>query len=246
MTRFFQIGFHRCGTTSIHNFFEGNGIPSVHYDRGRLAATMFDNLAQGRFILQGYESYHAFSDMELLTRDRHLEAYKLYPQIMAQVPDSRFILNVRDPHRWIMSRLIHPSVQRPAKLSQKVAYRGKSFLPGELYETYKAYHGLGNVGDVANHMQAEWDEHIALVQDTIPSHRLLVFDIESDSPLALCRFAGLDESAAEHYGIFHESESHAVRYLRAYVPRPLLRAVPNPIKRMVTDILNVTSRKFGR
>ena len=95
MTKFFQIGFHRCGTTSIHKFFEANGIPSVHFDRGRLATTMFDNLAQGRYILSGYESYSAFSDMELLTLDRYLEAYKLYRPIMVQVPDAKFILNVR-------------------------------------------------------------------------------------------------------------------------------------------------------
>ena len=107
MTRFFQIGFNRCGTKSIHHFFEANGIPSVHYDGGRLATTMFDNLDQGKFVLQGYEGYNAFTDMEYLTDSRYYEGYKLYGPFMEQVPDAKFILNIRDPDRWIMSRLNH-------------------------------------------------------------------------------------------------------------------------------------------
>ena len=119
MTRFFQIGFNRCGTTSIHSFFEANGIPSIHYDDGRLATTMFDNLDQGRFILRGYEGYNAFTDMEYLTHSRYYEGYKLYRPIMEQVPDAKFILNVRDPDRWIMSRLIHPAARVVPSVSPK-------------------------------------------------------------------------------------------------------------------------------
>ena len=244
MTKFFQIGFHRCGTTSIHKFFEANGIPSVHYDRGRLATTMFDNLAQGRYILSGYESYSAFGDMELLTHDRYLEAYKLYRPIMVQVPDAKFILNVRDPDKWIMSRLIHH--QKRAHLSEKFIYRGKKILPGIYYERYKACHGLSDVNEVAAHMRAEWDMHIASVQDAIPADRLLVFDIESNSPLALCRFVGLDDSAAKHYRTANRTDVYAVRYLRARLPVPLLKATPKPFKRMPVGILKMMSRKLGR
>ena len=246
MTRFFQIGFHRCGTTSIHKFFEASGIPSIHNDRGRLAATMFDNVAIGKYILNGYESYCAFSDMELLTHDRYLEAYKLYPQIMDQVPNSKFILNIRDPDKWIMSRLIHPSTRRPNNLSEQVLYRGKRILTGSLYERYKSYFGLYEVNQVAAHMRTEWDSHISSVQDAIPSDRLLVFNIESDSPLALCRFVGLDDSAAEHYGMTNSSDAQVVRFLRGHLPSPLLRAIPKPVKRSTVGVLNLMTHKFGR
>ena len=243
MTKFFQIGFHRCGTTSMHQFFEANGIPSVHYDRGRLATTMFDNIAQGRHILHGYESYRAFSDMELLTHARYLEAYKLYPQIMAQVPDAKFILNVRDPDKWIMSRLIHP--QKHPHLSEKFTYRGEKILPGIYYEMYRACHGLSGVDEVAAHMRAEWDMHVASVQDAIPTDDLLVFNIESDSPLALARFVGLDDSAARLYRRANRTDAYAVRYLRARLPDQLLKVAPMPVKRMTVRILNLMNRKFG-
>ena len=245
MTRFFQIGFHRCGTTSIHQFFEANGIPSIHNDRGRLAATMFDNLARGKSILDGYENYSAFSDMELLTHDRYLEGYKLYPQIMEQVPDSKFILNVRDPDKWIMSRLIHPSSRRPTDLSEQVVYRDRRILTGSLYERYKSCFGLRDVNEVAAHMRTEWNRHIFSVQDAIPSDRLLVFNIESDSPLALARFVGLDDSAARLYRRANRTDAYAVRYLRARLPDQLLKVAPMPVKRMTVRILNLMNRKFG-
>lgn len=45
--RYFQIGFHRCGTTSLWRFFERNGIPTVHFDKGNLARRMRDNIEAG-------------------------------------------------------------------------------------------------------------------------------------------------------------------------------------------------------
>ena len=243
MTKFFQIGFHRCGTTSIHEFFERNGIPSIHFDRGRLATTMFDNLARGQHILCGYERYKAFTDMELLTQDRYFEAYKLYRSIMAQVPESKFILNVRDPDRWIMSRLIHNSRHIPIDLKDMVIFRDKKVLLGNYYELYRACHGLSDVNEVAAHMRAEWGMHIASVKASIPANRLLVFNIESDSPIALCRFARLEDSAAEHYRITHRSDAHAVRYLRRHLPKSLLRDIPRPMKSMAAEMLNMMSRE---
>ena len=138
----FQIGFNRCGITSIHSFFQENGISSIHYDRGKLAKTLFDNLAQGKHILRGYEKYDAFTDMEWLTHDKYREGYKLYLPIMAQVPEAKFILNVWHPDKWIMSRLVLSGKQRPSKLSDKVVYGGKIILLGNFYEMHKAFHGL--------------------------------------------------------------------------------------------------------
>ena len=242
MTKFFQIGFNRCGTTSIHNFFQANGVPSVHYDGGRLATTMFDNLAQGKHILHGYERYSAFTDMEFLTQERFLEAYKLYQPIMEHVPDAKFILNIRDPEKWIVSRLTLSSRQIPINLTEKVVYRGKRILLGNYYEMYEASHGLSGVDEVAAHMRTEWDMHIASAKDAIPVDRLLVFNIESDSPLALCRFAGLDDAAAEHYRMTNRTDSHAVRYLRGRLPESLVSAIPKPIKRMAVGMLNRMGR----
>ena len=243
MTSYFQVGFNRCGTSSIHNFFEANGIPSVHFDGGRLATTMFENLTRGKYILNGYERYRAFTDMELLTHDRYFEAYKLYRAIMAQVPDAKFILNVRDPEKWVMSRLIHSSRPAPINLSEKVTYRGNKIMLGNYYERYRACHGLIDLHEVVAHMRTEWDVHIASVKEAIPKDRLLVFNIESDSPPTLCRFAGLSDSAAVHYRMTNKSDSHTVRYLRGRLPESLVRAIPGPIKRLTVGTLNMISRE---
>ena len=243
MTKFFQIGFHRCGTRSIHEFFERSGIPSIHFDRGRLATTMFNNLATGKHILYGYEGYRAFTDMELLTQDRFFEAYKLYRSIMEQVPGSKFILNVRNPDKWVMSRLLHDSRNLAINTKETVFFRDKRILLGNYYERYRTCHGLSDVHEVAAHMRAEWDMHIASVKSAIPADRLLVFNIESDSLIALCRFAELDESAAENYQVTNRSDSHAVRFLQRRLPPLLLRAIPGGIKRKSVTLLNMMSRE---
>ena len=51
--RYFQIGFHRCGTTALAAFFERCGLPCVHHDRGRLARRLREHLAAGRPPLPG-------------------------------------------------------------------------------------------------------------------------------------------------------------------------------------------------
>jgi len=35
--KIFQIGFNKCGTTSIHQFLLNNGIRSVHWEGGKIA-----------------------------------------------------------------------------------------------------------------------------------------------------------------------------------------------------------------
>ena len=37
MTKIFQIGFNRCGTGSLYNFFKENGFISIHWDSGEIA-----------------------------------------------------------------------------------------------------------------------------------------------------------------------------------------------------------------
>jgi hypothetical protein len=92
----FQIGFNRCGTRTIHSYFDANRIRSVHWDAGRLARRIFTNLANGDDLLDGYSYFDVFTDMEWLDDAHHCEAYKLFPYFAAQYPDAVFILNTRD------------------------------------------------------------------------------------------------------------------------------------------------------
>ena len=53
MIRVFRIGFNKCGTKAIHNRLLDLGLKSVHYDQGRLAMTIKQNLDRNKYILNG-------------------------------------------------------------------------------------------------------------------------------------------------------------------------------------------------
>ncbi len=55
MSKIFVVGFHKCGMTSLHKFFERSGVKSIQYDGGCLGLRMYRNLEQGRPIISGYE-----------------------------------------------------------------------------------------------------------------------------------------------------------------------------------------------
>ena len=245
--KIFQIGFNRCGTTSIHRLFQAGGLRSVHHDYGRLALVMDDNLRNSRHILAGYEDFDAYSDMEFLRPPLHIEGFKLYEEILRQVPDALFILNVRDVDRWIASRMglemdrnpqverevmiLNPSVELP-EFSRARRYRRASYA-----EFYREAYGLADLDAVADCWRADWDVHIGTVKRVIPAERLLVFDIEKDSPVSLCRFVGLDERTARHYGRRNGSLGTLGRFLAFWTPAVVLSATPKPVKRAARRIL---------
>lgn len=107
----FQIGFNKCGTTSIHRYFHDNGYSSIHWDDGKLARRISQNVALGQSPLAGYEKYRIFTDMEYLTYSLYLPAFTLYYKILdASYPGSRFILNTRPLNNWMSSRLKHENM----------------------------------------------------------------------------------------------------------------------------------------
>lgn len=104
----FIIGMNKTGTTSLHNFFESHGWPSIHWDGGRLAETMLRNSLRGRRVLKGYDRrFRVFSDMVINNREMRFEANTLFPALDRDYPGSYFILNTRDEDRWIASRSAH-------------------------------------------------------------------------------------------------------------------------------------------
>ena|SRR5438876_2837560 len=165
----FQIGFNRCGTRTIHQYFGANGVPSVHWDTGRLARRIFTNLADGEDLLAGYSEFTVFTDMEWLDGVHHFEAYKLYPYLAAQYPDGVFILNTRDREAWIRSRLHH---------------RGGSYAA-----RYKRYLGIASDEKLADVWRAEWERHHRRVSDFFDKQRdrFFVCRVETDLPDLLDR-----------------------------------------------------------
>jgi len=161
----FQIGFNKCGTRTIHRYFQSNGIKSIHWDKGRLAKRMFVNLANGDELLTGYEAFDVFSDMEYLDDNgTFLEAYKLFPYLAVQYPNAVFILNTRDREDWIRSRLRHSN--------GSYAVRQRAHYNAESNE---------NLTDI---WRAEWERHHrrAVQYFADKPHRFFICRIETDLP----------------------------------------------------------------
>ena len=243
--RYFQIGFHKCGTKTLHRFFERAGIVGVHNDDGRLALTMADNLRAGRHVLTGYERFEAFFDMGFLRPHVHLEMYKHWETILEQVPQARFILNVRAVDRWVASRLNMVPVTGLRRSRPSRGFgpdwdrppRGLVERVEPFAERYRRHYALANLDEVVAHWRADWHRHIEAVRAGVPTERLLVFDIERDSPLALCRFAGLDASAARHYRHENPGLGRLGCGVARATPREVLRLVPHGLRARVRRAL---------
>jgi Sulfotransferase domain len=162
--KIFQIGFNKCGTSTIHRYLRANGVKCVHWDDGRLARRMFANLANGDNLMAGYEGFDAFTDMEYVDRfGTLLEGNKLFPYLAAQYPDAVFILNTRDREAWIRSRL---------------AWRG------DYAARHRAHYNVVSNEQLADVWRAEWDRHHSRVTNYFAgkSHRFFICRIESDLP----------------------------------------------------------------
>jgi hypothetical protein len=105
----FQIGFNKCGTRSLYNFFSKNGIPSLHWEKGQIARSMFKNSRQGKKLISScYRKINFFSDMEDINNNSLCYvAQDLFKKLAEQYPNAYFILNTRNKEKWIQSRINH-------------------------------------------------------------------------------------------------------------------------------------------
>ncbi|MFA0813010.1 sulfotransferase [Microbulbifer epialgicus] len=182
----FQIGFNKCGTTSLNHFFSRNGYKAIHWDYGNLALKLEENSQLGRPLLSAYEEYNFFSDMELVTSERCLYAFeKYFQELDRQYPDSYFILNTRPVDKWINSRLKHG---------------GGSYLR-RFQDIYSC-----DREEVILHWKHEWYRHHSTVlQYFYGRENFLLFDIETDGGDKLKSFIGCTEINASYYGHTHKT-----------------------------------------
>ena len=111
----FIIGFNKCGTKSLHHFFQSNFYLSAHSTTLTakklgglpLAKVMQRNFENQKPLLTGLAQYDVFSDMVYLTDSEHIEANGFFKEFEAQYPSAYFILNDRPVEKWISSRLHH-------------------------------------------------------------------------------------------------------------------------------------------
>ena len=187
MNKIFQIGLNKCGTFSIHVLFSQFTQPkiqSVHWDLAKLALTMHDNLIQNKKLLEGYNDYTVFTDMETCIYNDITDSYDYYfmfeyfDLLDKQYPDSKFILNTRSVDNWISSRLNHTNGYKI--INRKVV---ELIPPEPYYITHLNMYKIQSIPALVNIWRAEWNTHHKKVKQYFKnrSKDLLIFDIENDS-----------------------------------------------------------------
>jgi len=181
-----QIGFNKCGTTSIDYFLKKCGYKTLHWDHGKLAPRIKNNIDNKEAPFLGYEEYQCFSDMEYVTNKEFLYAFiDYYKDIDRYYDDVYFILNVRPLEKWLKSRINH---NNRTYLSRFVSIRES------------------NEEEVIEYWRKLWVDHINDVKNYFQNKsNCLVFDIEKDSGDQLCKFLGVDVTLAKHYGHYHQT-----------------------------------------
>ena len=191
INKIFQIGFNKCGTSSLFKLFKDCSVPrlnAIHWDKGLLAHTIQQNILAGIPALSSYEHFTFFSDMECLYVDKNSGEVKLlfshvefFEILDRQYPGSKFILNTRSLDSWLQSRLNHLVGWEPVNNGR--VGRMKESIP---YEQYNLKHyGLSSREDLLQKWRDDWYRHHQAVIQYFTERKddLLVFDIEQD-PLA--------------------------------------------------------------
>lgn len=211
--RIFQIGFNRCGTTTIIRFLQANGIKSLHWGRGTIGAGIHAAHLEKRPLLTYVDGYQAYGDMEfvdvesnsrkfLLKRPfrrlyanlpgdnlRPIYSFERFRELDAQYPRSRFILNTRNIDDWISSRI------RFLKRGYFYCKHGDRFHQNQegLNECWKQH----------------WTEHLSEVREYFSGrpNSLLEFDLDSDGPERIAEFLSDLELDVSHWGHHNPSNT---------------------------------------
>lgn len=170
INKIFQIGFNKCGTTSIFELFHKytDGLKCIHWDFNKLANTIHTNVTNNCSNPLGeYEKYDVITDMESATLDNIILAHRDYfVDLDKAYTNSKFILNIRHIDNWIKSRLNHRKQVKDTYISM-----------------YMSVYKLNSIEQVIELWSNDWYHHINNVK-TYFSDRpndLLIFDIETDS-----------------------------------------------------------------
>lgn len=168
----FQIGFNKCGTSSLFHFFASQGCRSLHWDEGHLALAINSNVLAGRPLLAGFEDIEFFSDMEGLPDggNAFICIYqKYFRELDSQYPDAKFILNTRNKDDWLQSRLSHD---------------GATYI-----EWWKKATGMSRP-QIIKKWSEEWDQHHrdVVAHFAGSEKKLLVFDIDRHDGSRLAEF----------------------------------------------------------
>ena len=196
--RIFVIGFNKCGTTSFHEYFQANGISSVHWRGNTLALALHENLAAGRPPLQGKEDWTAYMDMICIpgspwgrSNSDHaplIEGCRYFRELHRAYPDALFILNTRHPADWVQSRLRHDEGRFATAYLQALSEEGVRSREG-----------------LERRWLEDWDRHhaeAAAYFESAAPEQFLVFHI-AETPAER-----LNEFLEPHFRITHREFPH--------------------------------------
>lgn len=109
--KIFCIGFNKTGTSSLHSYFQANGLKSLHNLIWQEASHYLGPKRFKTFIRQ----HDCYSDGEMANIERLYEAY----------PNAKFILNVRNIESWLKSRIkwLHRNYPKAVKGPMGIDYK---------------------------------------------------------------------------------------------------------------------------
>lgn len=196
----FQIGFNRCGTSSIAYFFEKNGYSAAHWKKGTIAIGMELAKIKEKPLLTYCKKYDVYTDLEKVNlwrlpklkwkypifrkflKETNVDvkkaspvyAYKYFKLLDKHYPNSKFIFNTRAKEDWINSRL------KLNKHNNNIAYR--SCKCGDQFHNSEK--------ELVQCWGKEWDEHHRNVLDYFEGkeEKLLYFDIQKDGVNRITNF----------------------------------------------------------
>lgn len=90
-TKYFCIGLHKTGTSTLHHIALNNKLKSIHsvdWANDENKIKLYD------FFSDGGSHYNKINEID-------------YEYLYSTYTDSIFIINIRDPKSWIISKLKH-------------------------------------------------------------------------------------------------------------------------------------------
>ena len=119
--KIFFLGFNKTATSALFHFLARQGIKSFHWQRGEenLAAEVEKRIDEPAELKRYLSKSTAYSDFTYSSDERILDGNRHFRMFHELFTRAYFVLNDRDPERWVDSRLRHRRGQfarRSAKL----------------------------------------------------------------------------------------------------------------------------------
>ena len=171
--RIFQIGFNRCGTTTLILFFQANNLKCLHWGRGSIAAGIEAAYLEGKPLLSYTDGYFVYGDMEFVeVESEYKKIFKKKPfrRLYKNLPKDKFILNTRNMEEWVNSRI-------------RFLDRGYFYCKhGDKYHSSQKELNLC--------WRKHWNQHISEVKEYFLERPedLLEFDLDKDGPEKIADF----------------------------------------------------------